>query len=227
MLFIGMCHLNERKDAFTLAFVCGALAILAEVAQRSAKKVQRFFLICFVTSCILFLYCEICILSQIYQETNGSNEAEYILVLGNKLDSQGKVTDTLKYRLDVGVELHREYNIPIIVSGGNGIIESSEANAMRLYLSEYISASDIITEYQAQDTWQNFFYTADLMKKETSVIVVTSDFHMYRSLLIARKLGYESIQAKSAKTPGYMCIYYHARETVAIMREYLRLFGKI
>ena len=81
-----------------------------------------------------------------------------------------------------------------IVSGGQGDNEPfSEAEGMKRYLvSKGIDESRIIMEDQSINTVQNIVNSKELMESEDAKVgIVTSNFHVYRAVKIAKKQGIE------------------------------------
>jgi len=130
---------------------------------------------------------------------------ESILVLGSMIEGHD-INDAYpapqtKARLDAAVELAKqEPEARIIVSGAKGFDEPvTEASAMAKYLkSKGIPENKIIQEDKARDTSQNLKYSKPYMKGRT--VIVTNDFHLYRSLYLAKKQGLTNIEGEAAPT---------------------------
>lgn len=103
-----------------------------------------------------------------------------VLVLGAKLNKNDKVTDILKNRLNLGVELLAP-NGKILVSGSNiHSISKPEAIAMQEYLLEQgIEKSKIIVEPLANNTYQNLIRSKPLLTSD-NVAIATSKYHVAR-----------------------------------------------
>ena len=110
-----------------------------------------------------------------------------IIVLGEKLDNSGNISETLKNRLDKAVEVYQTGNYNIIVSGGNVQTNTiySEAYQMKQYLTNTLSipTSKIITEPNSKNTIENAQYTLEIIKQKGGIdriVVVSSEFHIKR-----------------------------------------------
>ena len=115
--------------------------------------------------------------------------ADGILVLGHAVIDEAP-SPWLKARLEKAHALYVSGYAPyLIVSGGIGQTDAPPvAMAMERYLlSLGVPATSIILEDHANNTYQNFQFTARLMADYElhSLIVVTNDFHLYRSQLLA------------------------------------------
>ena len=123
---------------------------------------------------------------------------EYLLVLGAKIKN-GEPGRALRYRLDAAVERAKASSVPsyFIVSGAKG-----EATAMRKYLLLCgIPEEHIISEPHATTTEENLLYARKLLPEGRRAIVVTSNFHLFRTKIIARRIEFPIGGTVSAKTP--------------------------
>ena len=113
-----------------------------------------------------------------------------ILVLGSLINPDRKPATVTRERLNADIHLARQNpQAKVIVSGAKGDDEPiSEASSMRHYLLDHgIAKNRIIMEKRARDTSQNIAYSKPYFKGKT--VLVTSDFHLYRALLLADKQG--------------------------------------
>ncbi len=88
----------------------------------------------------------------------------------------------------------------ICISGGSGSISHPnhrEASYVKKYLeSIQVPDSNIIIENNSKNTYENAVFTRhilDSLQFKGSVLLVTSSFHMRRSLAIFKKAGYQNI----------------------------------
>lgn len=115
--------------------------------------------------------------------------SDYLIILGCRLDDD-KPTKTLVSRIDRAVSYLKDNpQCKAVVSGG--ITEGntiSEAQVMeRLLIERGIDRSRIIKEEKAQDTFENFFYSKELIDKDSKICFCSSDYHIFRSRLMADK----------------------------------------
>ncbi|WP_334329677.1 YdcF family protein [Companilactobacillus sp. HBUAS59699] len=125
-------------------------------------------------------------------------DADYLLVLGTSFITK-RVPPVMQERLDTTVEVfHRLHDRPtIIVSGGHSSeLSMSEASLMQDYLiKQGVPTSKIILENRSLNTMQNLEYSAILLKKNwrekssPRVMIITSEFHIPRTLQYLRTLG--------------------------------------
>lgn len=113
------------------------------------------------------------------------------------VDGEGALTASPSARLLTAVRLARKLDLPILVSGGQVFQESGKEAllAKRTLVSLGVPESRILVEGDSQNTVQNAAYTATILKEHDLVrpILVTSAFHMKRSVLNYEKLGIEVV----------------------------------
>lgn len=149
-----------------------------------------------------------------------SRNADYIVVLGSGIIGT-KVPPLLAARIDRGIEL-LSFNpdAVLILSGGQGPGEEiAEGEAMAGYAAgKGVDKKRIIMETRSVSTEENLLFSRRLMEKEKpEVIVVTTSYHVFRALLIARKQGIRCI-GFGAKTKWYFTLNAMLREFAGYLR---------
>lgn len=221
-IYLGLLWIwapGERVDIQWLVLLCLLLLFVCfiynKIGNRRVKLVLRTLL---VMGICIFGGLETCIIvgagSDSYEACADSN---YIVILGNKLSGE-EPSATLKYRLDKGAELARMLKKPVIVTGGNTGGVSQEADVMKVYL-ERAEITQVIPERQALDTRQNFTYTAAITGTQGSIVIVTSEIHMFRAKLLARWSGYQEVLGVTAQTEKSMLWYFNLREIISLFRD--------
>ena len=148
--------------------------------------------------------------------------ADAVIVLGAAVHGD-RVTWVLSNRLDTAADyLDAHPDAICVVSGGKGDGESvTEASAMQKYLIERrgISPDRILTEDQSTNTRENFAFSKALIEQklgpDASIAFVTTDFHVFRAGLVAKKAG---IDATGIAAPDvwYIRLNNFLRECVGI-----------
>lgn len=155
---------------------------------------------CAAGGCILiFLIVQGLILSRFGAQP--SPGADYCIVLGAQMKGNGP-SEVLRRRLDAALEyLMENQDTLVIVSGGQGTNEPvSEAQGMYDYLTAAgIAPERILLEDKSENTYANLRNSSEMLdKQQNSVVVVTNNFHMYRAMGIAQKMGYTQVDGLSA-----------------------------
>ena len=152
---------------------------------------------------------------------------DYVIILGAAVKGE-TVSPLLKKRLDKGIEyLNRFPDAKAVVTGGKGFGEDiTEAEAMRRYLvSAGIGPDRILLEDKATSTMENFQFSRVLLPDmagggKPRVMIVTSDFHMLRAKMLARRNGLTAYGI-TCGTPITVRVNSYAREYLAWIKSYL------
>ena len=186
---------------------------------------------------LLFAYVSFLLVSYVcyayvYGKVARTDGADFVVVLGAGLRSDGQVTTLLANRLDRGIEVwaaldrHADPDFApmLIVSGGKGSDERrSEAAAMAAYLTERGFPDDrLLLEDQSRTTEENLVFSRAIMddlRPGARVAVVTSDFHAFRAAVLARQLGIRG-QVTGARVAGYYRPSALLREFAAVFMRY-------
>ncbi|EAC9534480.1 TPA: YdcF family protein [Listeria monocytogenes] len=147
-----------------------------------------------------------------------SDNADTVLILGAKVNGDpAEPAEVLKERLDAAVTyLNENPTMQVVVSGGQGEDESaSEASVMEEYLvNKGITRSRIKIEDKSRRTEENIKYSKGKFNLGKTVIV-TSDYHMYRALMLAKRQGLDA-SGLPAKSRSVIKIKNMMRETLSI-----------
>lgn len=144
--------------------------------------------------------------------------ADLAVVLGNKVEPDGRPSARLAARLDRALEVYRAGLVKeILVSGGTGSEGYDEARAMGDYLVAHgVPAAAVRRDPGGFDTWLTARHTAELMRQRhlTSVIIVSQFFHITRTRMALRRFGVTSISNAHARI-------WELRDPWSLLREVL------
>lgn len=143
---------------------------------------------------------------------------DYVVVLGAGLIGD-QVTPLLASRIDKGIAIYQKHpGCKLIMSGGQGPDEIiAEGQAMANYaLEKGVPAEDILIENQSTNTEENLKFSFALMKSGSRFALVTNYYHVFRALLLARKLKIKCI-GYGARTKFYFSINAFIREFVGYL----------
>lgn len=188
-------------------------------SKRELPKGVRKALLAFLTvGLIIFLNVEGLIISGFFE--SGDENLDYVIVLGAQMKENGPST-ILKARLDAAIKyLDKNPETKVVVSGGQGSDEPmSEAEGMKRYLEEHgIAGERILMEDKSVSTNQNLKFSAQYINiEEDSVGIVTSNFHVYRSVKLAEKQGYENVCGISASSHPFLLPANMLRECACVI----------
>lgn len=118
-------------------------------------------------------------------------KVDAVIVLGAKV-SKEKLSYVLEDRLIAGVNIiYANKAEAILLSGDHGQKEYDEVNGMRKYIIRRkfnIQKEQIFMDHAGFDTYDSMFRAKEIFGIK-SAIIVTQDFHINRSVYIARNLG--------------------------------------
>ncbi len=144
---------------------------------------------------------------------------DYIVVLGCGIRGK-KVTPLLAARIDKGIRLLRyNPNARMILSGGQGPGEEiPESEAMAAYaVQKGVDKDRMIIERESVSTEENLLFSKRLMEKEKpKIAIVTTAYHVFRALILARKQGMKCV-GFGAKTKWYFTLNAWIREFVGYL----------
>lgn len=161
------------------------------------------------------------------EEAAADLNADCILVLGAGLRPDGSPNLMLRDRLDQGLSLYFAGAAPkLLLSGDNGQEQYDEVNAMKQYvLDAGVPAEDIFLDHAGFSTYESMYRARDIFEVKR-VIVVTQEYHQYRAVYAARKLGMEVYGVSAAKIAYAGQDYREFREVLARTKDFLKLMVK-
>ena len=173
----------------------------------------------FYTLIIATLYCNIRAAKHVPRF-----DQDFIIILGSKIKKDGTLTPLLQARVDKAIEFgvkqfkEKRKKIIYIPSGGQGSDETmAEAIAIKNYLiSKGVKENQIIVEDKSTSTIENMRFSKNIIEelnKEAKVSFATTNYHVFRSGVIANEQGLEC-EGMGSKTKWY---FY----TNALIREFI------
>lgn len=159
-------------------------------------------LLLILLSLFFLLFCYLQIKVVLNRNTFEPEISDAIVILGHVIDDYYMPSYFLEERLKEGLYLYNNnYADTIIVSGGIGPTDDFPvALGMKKWLlNNGVPSESILMESESNNTYENFKYTKYLAEYNdiSSIIVVTNDFHMYRSIYIAN-MHFEDISGSAA-----------------------------
>lgn len=233
-----VCKFMIRGYSFTALVCLGIIIVIlfysfmplvGRVFPRFAKVSTIVFTLALLCGLALFSFTEY----HIIQASAGTPEetAQYLVVLGAKVREDGPSV-SLWDRIHAAADyLNAHEEVTAIVSGGMGADEPiTEAQAMYDELVKLgIDESRIWMEDKATSTDENMRFSLDLIEEKTGtrpekLAILSSEYHLYRSSLMAKKLGIGFVGVP-AKTSRLSQLINHAmREVAGVWHFYI--FGR-
>ena len=218
-------------------FFCGCCLIIYGVLLYTEKRGHTIAKILRHTAHVLiacFLISLIIIESIIISNSKTTaKQSDCIFVLGCGLRGD-ELTLMGKARAGSAVDYMRANpECKAILCGGQGNGETvTEAQALYDYMTKAgIDPKRLFKEERSTDTKQNIIYAKQIAQVNgynpptDKFAVITNDFHLYRSVIICKKAGFNNVEKINAPTPNLpflrTCMY--LREYFSLMLEFLNI----
>jgi vancomycin permeability regulator SanA len=150
--------------------------------------------------------------------------ADVGVILGNKVNSDGTLSNRLKARLECGLQLFQAKRVKkIIVSGGLGKEGFYEGDKMREYLiSHKVPDSCIIIDNQGNNSQLTVSNSIELFKTNhfETAIVVSQFYHVSRTKMLFRKARFNEV---SSVCPNY----FELRDFYSLCREFFAYYSAL
>ena len=173
----------------------------------------------------LFCFVQYFIIKEYINDRKAVNEnkkVDYVIILGARVKGE-KPAKSLMERIKAATKyLKKNPEVKVIATGGKGKNEGiAEGVAIkRELLKNGFSEDRIILEDKSKNTVENFRFSLEKIRnsengknknyenngnRKIKVLIVTNDYHIFRSKNIARKVGFDNkdyeIYGLPAKTP--------------------------
>lgn len=174
-------------------------------------------IILLIVSGVIFCVNSYRMLKAIHSKPKGD---ETLIVLGCGVYGT-KPSLALIERMNKAIKFLKQNDVKCIVSGGQGRLEDiSEAKAMFTYMTQQgIDSNRIYQEDKSKNTDENIRFSKKIIEEKKlnqSIALVTQNYHMYRSMRIAKKYGF-NCSGIVAKSRWYATPCYWLREVLAIL----------
>ena len=170
---------------------------------------------------VSYLFIVFCSVLYVGAKDNAA-KADVIMVMG-AAQYDGRPSPQLAARLDHALLLFNEGRAPLIaVTGGKRLGDRyTEAEASRRYLvARGVDETAILAETSGASTWQSVANLSPVLLKEglRTVLVVTDRYHVQRTVLSIREVGFEASGSATRTSPvtGARALAHAAEESVGV-----------
>jgi uncharacterized SAM-binding protein YcdF (DUF218 family) len=208
--------------------ILGMIALAVAALRAGSRELSVFSALTVVLfGYVSFQFISFVVYAWLYSRLPVRRRANFVVVLGSGLLGGGRVPPLLAGRLDRGMAvLRKQAGEPLLlVSGGKGSDEQvSEAAAMSSYVvARGVPQARVVLEDQSRTTEENLINSRAIMDRLRPdgyrCVIVTSNFHVFRAAMIARRIGVRG-QVKGARTAGYYWPSATIREFGAVFLTY-------
>ena len=155
------------------------------------------------------------------------DDYDAIVVLGAQVKQDGSLSLQLQWRLDAAYEAWQERECLLVTCGAQGSNEPApEALVMRDYLiGKGVPEESILTDTASFNTRQNLVHAAELLSpyQAEKVLIVTSDYHLPRSMALAEDAGL-TVSGLGAQTLPQYWIKNYGRESLAWIKYWAQKY---
>ena len=125
-------------------------------------------------------------------------DVDCILVLGCWVNEHGQPSNMLYDRLTQGVELYDQGAAPkLLMSGDHGRVGYDEVASMKQFAVDHgIASEDVFMDHAGFSTYESIYRARDIFQAD-KILIVTQEYHLYRALYIANRLGVEAYGVSS------------------------------
>lgn len=152
------------------------------------------------------------------EEDLKSEDFDCIMVLGAGL-WDGEPSPMLQERLDFGlIAYETECSGKLLMSGDHGRKEYDEVNKMKeVAVQNGVPADKVFMDHAGFSTYESMYRARDVFQVE-KMVIVTQEYHLYRAVYNARKLGIDAygFAADRLEYP----IYNDVREALARLKDF-------
>ncbi len=154
-------------------------------------------------------------------EQSESFNADAIMVLGAAVHSDGTPSPLLQDRLDVAIKLYKQGVAPkLIMSGDNSDSHYNEVMNMCNYAIEQgVSKDDIFCDHAGVNTYDSMYRAKNVFGAER-LVIVTNEYHLYRSMFLCRSFGIDARGVASDQGSYTDMDYYEQREFFARIKDF-------
>lgn len=155
-------------------------------------------------------------------ETSKLENIDCILVLGAGIWGD-KPSPMLEDRLLQAISLYENsVSTKIIMSGDHGRKEYDEVNTMKDFAIEKgVPSDDIFMDHAGFSSYESIYRAKEIFKAK-KIVIVTQEYHLYRSLYIANQLGIEAYGVGSDPRQYVGATYREIREILARNKDFVK-----
>lgn len=154
------------------------------------------------------------------------DDVDCILVLGAGIWGD-RPSPMLEDRLQTAISLYDRQAAPkLLMSGDHGREEYDEVNTMKRYaMTEGVPSEDIFMDHAGFSSYESMYRAKEIFQAK-KIIIVTQEYHLYRSLYIARRLGLEAYGVSADPRQYAGAAYRECREILARNKDFVKCIFK-
>ncbi|MCR4705210.1 MAG: YdcF family protein, partial [Lachnospiraceae bacterium] len=225
--FLGLFAIAGTGIAYYIAEWLDALRT-SEPALRVFADFLSLFMYCALDymECIMF---GMIIMGAVAAKWIPVYDKDYIIIPGCSIRKDGGLFPLIRGRVNKAIryawdqETATDKKVCFVPSGGKGTNEvMSEGSAMEFYLLSHGAEPDeVFAEKDSRNTYENFLFSKkiiDDLKPNARVAFSTTNYHVLRCGMLAKRIGFEHVEGIASRTKWYFWPNGFAREVVAMLK---------
>ena len=198
--------------------------------MKNINKIIKYIIIAIVILIVVALainsYVRISTKNQIIDDYSSLKDIDCIVVLGAAVWGD-KPSPMLEDRIKTAIELYKNgVSNKIIMSGDHINEDYDEVNIMKKYAIENgVASEDIFMDHAGIATYESIYRAKEIFKAK-KIIIVTQEYHLYRDLHIANRLGIEAYGVKADPQKYAGATYREIREILARNKDFVKCIFK-
>ncbi|MBQ8431632.1 MAG: YdcF family protein [Clostridia bacterium] len=147
-------------------------------------------------------------------------KVDCIVVLGCKVHDDGRLSNRLRDRVNTGVEVWNTGISEILLMSGDARFEDyNEVVPMRDFaIAQGVPAEAVMIDPYGLSTYESLFRMLEQYQGKR-IVIVTQEYHLYRALYIADKLGYDAYGVAAPLSNDPKQLWYEGREILARWKD--------
>lgn len=148
-------------------------------------------------------------------------DVDCILILGCGIHDDGSPSAMLYDRLRRGVELFEQGAAPkLLMTGDHGREDYDEVNTMKSFAVEAgIASADVFMDHAGFSTYESMYRAKEIFQAK-KIIIITQEYHLYRAIYIAQRLGLEAYGVAADYRAYSGQTYRDLREILARVKDF-------
>lgn len=149
------------------------------------------------------------------------NDYDCILILGCGVNGDTP-SHMLEDRLLQGIELYKDgASDKLLMSGDHGRKNYDEVNVMKNFaIDRGIASENVFMDHAGFSTYESMYRARDIFNAE-KILIVTQDYHLYRAIYDARRLGLDAYGVASNPRIYSGQIFRDIREILARNKDFV------
>ena len=160
----------------------------------------------------------------ISDEKASDNNYDCVVVLGASVLPNGSPSKMLEDRLEKGLILYfNNASNKLLMSGDHSRDDYDEVTVMKNYaIKNGALSSDIFMDHAGISTYDSIYRLKNVYKVN-KIVIVSQEYHLYRAIYIARKLGLDAYGVKAEDKAYSGQLYRDIREILARVKDYFKV----